>query len=241
MKSLNLITLSLAVSGSLFAVNAYATVSHLVTESIPVRHIYAPLGFDSNDNAQVVVTGYLPNLCYKAPSTTSSVTAGHVDIKLNALRDPAIHLCTEMVVPVMEVVSIGVLDQGKYLVDANTGTPSTKQTDLLVKESSSSAVDDFVYANVESVERVDGTRKVLLKGRNPSDCYVLDEVSIISNQKDTFAFLPKLKKISDTCSKNMVPFSYPVEVPNTLSGDEFLLHVRVMSGKSVNALFDNTI
>ena len=37
-------------------------------ELVPVENVYTPRGFDSNDNAEIVITGYLPNLCYQNPT-----------------------------------------------------------------------------------------------------------------------------------------------------------------------------
>ena len=32
---------------------------------VPVDNVYSPKGFDANDNSEVIVSGFLPNLCYK--------------------------------------------------------------------------------------------------------------------------------------------------------------------------------
>ena len=48
----------------LFTVAALVNASTPTEKLVPVDHIYVPTGFDSNDTVEVVVTGYLPNLCH---------------------------------------------------------------------------------------------------------------------------------------------------------------------------------
>jgi len=108
-----------------------------------------------------------------------------------------------------------------------------------VVESTSSAVDNFVYANMSHVEVIEGTRKVILKGFNPSDCFEFDRVDYVSNLVDTYSVLPVMRQIRATCPLKMVPFAIEADVPRLVAGDQVLLHVRSMNGKSVNTLFDN--
>ena len=43
---------------------------------IPIEHVYIPSGFDDNDNVEIVITGFLPNLCHKSPSAKVRVADG---------------------------------------------------------------------------------------------------------------------------------------------------------------------
>ncbi len=211
-----------------------------VSVSVPVDHIYVPKGFDTNDNTQVIVTGYLPNLCYKSPSSTVSVTENNISIQLNALFEaPANGVCAEAIVPYMEVVSVGVLAEGTYGIKVNEGASAFLEESVSIVQSPSLDINDHIYAAVDYVERKENTRTVILNGYNPSDCFELSEVKFISNDKDTFAVLPIMKKIRSFCPMKMIPFKYEAEVPADLKAETLLLHVRVMSGDSVNSLFDN--
>jgi len=115
-----------------------------------------------------------------------------------------------------------------------------RTSEIKIVEATSSAVDDNVYADVNTVERIPGTRTMALKGENPVTCYDLDQVKYVSNGRDTYSVLPVLKKVSDNCAKKPAAFTYYWDVPTDLSAieKEPLLHVRVMNGKSVNVLFD---
>lgn len=228
-----LITFALLLSGSVFAGTPVKTL-------VPVENVYSPSGFDSNDNTEIIVSGYLPNLCHKKPETEFKITGNKIEITLSALKyDPSNPFCAEMIVPFLEKVDVGVLDKGTYDIVVNGKTVYEKSSEITIGPAYSDAIDEFVYANVEYVEKNAGTRTIKLKGHTPSDCFVYDKASFANNKKDTYSILPKMKQISDFCPMKMVPFEVEEELPNDLKADKLLLHVRVMNGKSVNTIFYN--
>ncbi len=208
---------------------------------VPVDHVFTPAGFDSNDNAEAIVTGFLPNLCYKAPKSVVSVVDGKISVSVKATKNiVGMGFCANVIVPFVENIKIGVLDKGKYQIAVNEKTDWEKKSNLSISEASSNSIDDAVYANVDEVAREnEGSRKVLLKGYNPSDCFELKEIAVIDNGVDTYSVLPKMKQVKAFCPKKMIPFTYEFDVPEKLEADKVLLHVRVMDGRSVNAFFNN--
>ena len=211
-----------------------------VKRIIPVSNIYSPEGFDSNDNVEIILEGFLPNLCYKSPSHSIEIDKDVINIKVEALvHDNEGIACAEMIVPFLEKVEVGVMDKGNYKILVNGESPWKKEGSIKVNESISDAIDDSVYANVNYIEKDDDSRIVKLKGYNPSDCFVLDKIDVVDNKKDVYSVLPQMKQISDFCPMKMIPFEYEMEVPKSLKQDQVLLHVRVMDGKSVNSLFNN--
>ncbi|MDO9184153.1 MAG: hypothetical protein Q7U04_17195 [Bacteriovorax sp.] len=209
--------------------------------NVPVDHVFSPAGFDSNDNTEVVITGFLPNLCYKAPRSTVSVKDGKISVSVTAIKNQVgLGFCADVIVPYIEYVNIGVLDKGKYQIAVNEKSNWEKKSNIAITEHSSNSIDEAVYANVSEVAHGDeGTRKVLLKGYNPSDCFQLKEIVVVDNGIDTYSVLPKMKQVKAFCPKKMIPFTYEFEVPEKLESDKVLLHVRVMDGRSVNAFFNN--
>ena len=206
----------------------------------PVDHIYSPKGFDSNDNVEVIIEGYLPNLCHKSPTSVVKVVGSKIEIKVTALRyDASNPFCPEAIVPFVETVNVGLLDKGNYDIVVNGKSIYQKDGAIEVAEATSNSVDEHVYANVDSVMKESGSREVELRGYTVSDCFVLDEINVVDNGKDVYSVLPKMKQISDFCPQKMVPFSYKMEVPSKLKRDKVLLHVRGMNGNSVNSLFYN--
>ena len=205
---------------------------------VPVESVFAPKGFDTNDDSEVIIEGYLPNLCYKSPRVMVVRSQYAVNIQVVALKntDPSAD-CAQMRVPFLETASIGVLDRGKYNIFVNT----IGLDELEVIESSSSAIDDYIYANVHNIE-IDNHKGIArLKGYNPSDCFEFARFEYISNEKNVYSVLPIMKQVSDFCPKKEVPFSYEFEIPKGLKSDRVLLHVRSMNGKSVNKAFAPTV
>lgn len=211
-----------------------------ISTFVPVDHIYSPKGFDTNDNTEIIIAGYLPNLCHKSPMTSFKLKDNTINIKVEALKyDVSNPYCPEMIVPFIETVNVGMLDKGFYDIIVNGKTVFQKSAGIYVEEEDSNAIDDYVYANVEYIEKSANARQVILKGYNPSDCFILDEIKVVDNKLDTYSILPIMKQISDFCPMKMVPFSYEVNLPKTLKIAKVLLHVRVMDGESVNSLFPN--
>ena len=226
---------------SLIPVLGFAAIPNSYESSIPVEHIYSPAGFDSNDNTEVAVTGYLPNLCYKAPKSTVSVKDGKISITMKAMKnDNAMGFCALIKVPYVEYVQIGALDKGKYVIAANGTVQSQQLSKVTIAEASSNSIDDAVYANVEQVVVDDANSRIVqLKGYNPSDCFELKEIVVRDNGSDTYSILPRMKQVRSHCPMKMIPFTYEVEIPQSLAANKVLLHVRVMDGRSVNAFFNN--
>lgn len=201
----------------------------------PVSHLYLPDGFDSNDAVEVVVTGYFSNSCYSRNDVKVDVVDDVVDIKITAISNEKTFSsirCSDMIVPYKEVVNVGNLQGGKYTVKVN----DSLQDVLNVQEASSNSVDDNIYAAIEWVESK-GNNNFVLHGWRYSPCIDLDEVKVISNNKDTVSILPVMKQLSTFCPMKMTPVSYPVKLNfASMKMKNPLLHVRTMDGKSVNMI-----
>lgn len=203
---------------------------------VPVEHVYVPHGYDSNDLVEIVVEGMLPNLCHKAPTTEVTVEGNKVSIKVESLYyAPSNPFCPPMIVPFLEIVTLGNLKAGSYEIEVNAHTPYPAKANLLVVATTSQNIDEHTYASVEYIEQ-DGSDTVVLKGFNPSFCFELDRVAITDNGSDTYSLQPIMKQVSDFCPMKLVPFEIPVKLPTTLTKDVVLVHVRSMNGKSVNTL-----
>lgn len=238
MKSINT---NLLLALSLLPAISFAAGPLSYETNVPVDHVYTPAGFDSNDNTELVVTGFLPNLCYKIPQSTVSIKDGKINVAVKATKNQhSMGFCADVIVPYIEFVNVGVLDKGKYAITVNENTSWEKKSNMVISEASSNSIDEAIYANVDEVIREnEDSRKVLLKGYNPSDCFELKEVKVKDNGTDTYSILPLMKQVKSFCPKKMIPFTYEVEVPQNLEADKVLLHVRVMDGRSVNAFFNN--
>jgi len=212
-----------------------ATASQEVVQSeVPVDHLYVPKGYDSNDTIELVVEGYLPNLCYKNPDSTVEVKGSTVNISIVAnSTDLGGAQCAEMIVPFSHVVNIGLLDKGNYNVVVNGKNDSS----LFVTESTSDAIDDELYANVHQIEQVPGEQRIIVKGYHPSYCLEFDKFVVDDNGTDTYSVRPITKQVSDFCPKKMIPFEHEMKIPTNLKRNRILIHVRSMNGNSVNSIY----
>lgn len=200
----------------------------------PVKHLYVPQGFDSNDAVEVVVTGNFPNPCLSRNDVSVSVIEDKIDVLVTALMPDEKLNCPDMLVPFKEVVSIGNLQGGEYQIVVN----KKLKEKLVVEESASGAVDEHLYAAIDNVEKkADG--KFVLQGWRYSNCIELQKIEVRSNNKDTLSVLPIMKQVSDFCPMKMMPVSYEVSLDfRDVKVDEALIHVRTMDGKSFNKIFD---
>ncbi len=225
---------------SLLMTTSLGFASTPIFRPVVVEEVFVPMGFDANDASEIVITGFLPNLCHKFPEAKVKIDKKRIDIKLTALvYDQTDPFCAPIVVPFIERVPLGLLERGQYSITVNGKTPFEKKSELKVFEASSEAIDDFIYANVEYVEKTLGSREINLVGQHPSDCFELESIQFISNGRNTYSVLPKLRRVSEFCPMKLIPFSYKAIVPEELKASKLLLHVRVMDGKSVNTIFQN--
>ena len=235
MKPTLLVVVAAALTASALPASAWSAPR---PKTIPITHVYSPKGFDSNDNTQVILSGYLPSLCYKAPKAEFTVAGSEIHIRVTAMLSES-SICPLVVVPFLEPISIGALPPGAYQVLVNEESAFPATSSIGVDQAPSPAIDEHIYANVLRVDTVPGSRNIVIRGENPSSCFVLDRIEFVSNGSDTYSVLPILKQVQAECDTVKVPFAYPAVVPSSLAGKSVLLHVRVMNGKSVNVLLED--
>ena len=218
---------------ALFFMTTVAMAGTPVKVKVPVDALYIPAGFDSNDSVEVVITGYLPNLCHKNPMTSFKVDKNLISITVSALKyDKTNPFCPEMVVPFLKTVKLGVLNKGKYQIEVN----GKNKDSLLIEETTLDATDNHVYAYVSYIDKSSlQDNNITLKAYNPSDCMQLDRVEIYDNGVNTYSVLPIMKQIREFCPMKMVPYEFNVKIPSNLKSKKVLLHVRSMDGNSVNS------
>lgn len=208
----------------------------------PVDHLFVPKGFDNNDSVEVVVTGKYPNPCYIRNNSEVEVRDNKVFVTVTALNRENGEECKPMAVPFSESITIGNLQAGDYQIIVNDGTSYEQQEKLSVDVSSSTGVDDHIYAIVDHINLgftggISGD--ALLSVRSPSDCVVFDRVEYISNGKDTLSVLPIMKKISENCREKVKRFEIPIKFkPRSFSHRDLLLFVRSIEGKSVHTIIN---
>lgn len=203
--------------------------------------IYAPPGFDSNDNTQVVLAGMLPNTCYRAgPDAKVRVDkrAQKIFIANEAYLYPA-DMCLMMEVPFSKVVNIGMLPPGEYTVyieDARGG--AREMTTLPVALAHTRDADDQVYAVAESATVIRGgrTRSLILSGYLTGGCMHLKEVQVLYRRAGIVEVLP-IATVDhvNQCTYQLTRFERKIELNTSWTG-EALLHVRSLNGNALNVI-----
>lgn len=200
--------------------------------------IFVPHGFDSNDQSEVLLTGWLPSPCFTQPKVDVDVRGRVINISLKShakTRD----FCIAMAYPYVVKARLGQLKKGSYRILVNDESPVHLNAAINIAAATSGSMDDFIYAQIEDVIVDEVKQTVTLTGYNPSDCIELDTIHFISNKKDTIAVLPIMKQVKTLCDSKLAPFKYVFDIPKLLPSNNhetFLLHVRSLEGTSVNKL-----
>ncbi|USN51815.1 MAG: hypothetical protein H6731_05260 [Myxococcales bacterium] len=208
---------------------------------LDVKNIHVPKGWDSNDkDVQVIVTGELPNTCYRRPYGEAKVVDNQVVIDMKATKvDKKDTVCIMAVVPYMVSVELGQLNEGSYEVEINPHSSNKKISSLSIDTPSSNSIDNYSYANVTNLKRKGHSDKFTLEGVHPSSCMSIERVEVISNQSDdTFSVLPIVKQVAPVCDRMIMPFTYDFELP-AKDKEEIVVHVRKIDGNAANYSFKN--
>lgn len=210
----------------------------------PVERTYVPAGFDGNDNVEVIVHGHFANTCYKVgPATgtvdyaTSTVT---VEATAYAYTSPD---CATMMVPFTESVSIGMMRPGTYRVVVKD-RPTAEATELVIAGATTESADDYLYAPVEVASLqtpAGGGNVVRIEGRYPYTfvgCMTIKEVRVLRTPGNVLVVMPIAELLTGgpACDAQGGNKDFSIEAPvqNPLEDGEYLIHVRALSGRSVN-------
>ncbi len=199
---------------------------------------YIPVGFDTNDNAQIVAEGLFPNTCYKPAGVKVKVNHDKKEIRLYPQAYKYDGMCLQMIVPFNKEIDLGLLQVGDYkLINEEKESPKELGT-LKVSLATNSAPDDFLYAPVSQAwfDNVDGKHFVAISGEFPQTCFEMKEV-IVRVQSNVIVVQPIAEMTDEQCEQRPLPYNREVEVPQLAKG-RYLIHVRSLNGKAFNNLVD---
>jgi hypothetical protein len=206
--------------------------------SVDASYVFAPRGFDDNDETVVVIDGYLPSGCFRLTRPETTVDQETKTISITPFARFFDIPCIEARIPYSQEIRLGVLAEGDYEVVVKTSAVSES---LSVAESTNAGPDDYLYAPVDAVnvERDPETGKLtaVLEGRFTDRCMEWDEVEV-ADDGATVVLLPKMAmRDDDSCGAAELPFKKRVDLPETIAEGRHLLHVRSLNGQAVNSLF----
>ncbi|MGK5085240.1 hypothetical protein WDW37_18280 [Bdellovibrionota bacterium FG-1] len=202
------------------------------------ERIFAPPGFDDNDNAQLVVHGNLINTCYKAASP--AVEVDQQQRKISITPQSYVYFsswCLNVTVPFTQTIDLGVLQAGTYqIVEINRQDQEIPRGTLSVAPARSASADDVLYAPIKNVrvEKVGLTAEVIISGVMSNRCMFVQKVKVLNRVQGIIEVLPIAGYRSGmACQGNPRPFEASAPLPEGASGNT-LIHVRSLNGQSIN-------
>lgn len=224
------------------ACSALALGAYPVKVEVDLKAALVPVGFDTNDNTQIVVTGNFPDSCHKI-GPTEVVQIDKVT-KVVTLKQTAYHynkgICLKVRVPYSQVVNLGMLpEEGDYKIKDNNS--KAELGTLPVAEAKVASPDDFLYAPIDDAYLKDGgtTPVLTLRGQFTNRCMSLKGEPEVKYYKDVVVVLPVAqwkKDEKNDCTETVTRFTKEVTL-QPLTGTR-LIHVRSMNGQSINQVFD---
>lgn len=209
----------------------------------PVDKVFVPTGFDDNDKVEVIVHGHFNSSCYKMGPVSASVDETNKKVILNAQAFYyAGATCIQMISPFIKSVELDRhLASGSYTISV-AGRPNAETAMLRVTKATRPDADDYLYAAVNSASvetSTDGARELILKGQHPyllDGCVKFDDVKSFVGADKTVVVQPITKIVyGDECRGSVNNrFEYRTKFGGDFTQGEYLLHVRVLDGNSVN-------
>jgi hypothetical protein len=218
-------------------VRADSTISGPKLVPVAYEKVYVPVGFDDNDNVQIIATGEFAHTCYRQAETKVTVDQTKKVITLEPAAYLYDGLCLQVVLPFERVINLGVLSTGTYSIMQQGN--SKVMGKLVIKRALRAEPDDYLYAPItQAYLHGEGARsEVRLTGFFPSTCMSMQEVKV-DVQSDVIVVQPiaQMAQRAD-CKAAHVPFEQLINVDIQKPG-KYLLHVRSMNGNAVNQMVD---
>jgi hypothetical protein len=211
----------------------------------PINKIFVPLGWDDNDNVEIVLHGEFVNACYRVANSKYSVdhTKKQITITATSYKYSG-DACAEIVLPFLQIVKVGILMQGQYTVtllnEGAKGQPSPSAF-VKVERRKTEDPDDYLYAPVDSadigIDGATGNQVIELRGRYPlmkKGCANLANILVNRSVKDIVVVQPIMEILDDDeCAGHETVYVKSLPLEDAFTG-EGLLHVRTLNGNSSN-------
>lgn len=217
----------------------YAQEINPAVVDVTLHKAYIPMGFDSNDRAQVMVESYLPDTCYKIGPHKVVVDEKEKKITIQQTAYKYSGFCLLVIVPYYHMVDFGILKAGAYTLEDGRSHKALGQ--LPVKTATNSSADDAIYAPVNEatvVRNEDGSNLLKLAGTFTNSCMSLKNIEVLYESSDVITVLPITEiKDEEECKSGEFPFTASEQLKSLEKG-RYFLHVRSLNGSSVTKLFD---
>lgn len=207
---------------------------------VALKKAWVPVGFDDNDQAQIVVMGIFPNTCFQTGPYRVTQTDRGLEISQMAYVYKA--KCLQMSVPFTNVIELGLVRAAKQnIIDTKSEKPIAE---ILVTQAKDAAVDDFMYAPVSEafILKENGASVLHMVGNLPSKSIRIKEIKVspfpdVVVVQPIVEAVPGLQPIWELVSEFAPrPHFHVKKALTDLPKGVYLLHIRTMNGKAINQL-----
>jgi hypothetical protein len=218
------------------------------TKVMKPEAVFAPKGFDANDNAQLVISGQFTGYCMKMGATHHQVNQdlNQIWIENHVIMSGS---CPDldMFIPYSKTIDLGPLAPGNYSVYVrNEQGDLEKMADLPINEviatGNTGSSDARLYAPVTEIHfngnTMDPDPVLTLSGVFTNSCFELDLVQVNYRSDNLVDVLPLVKVGKVNCHQEYKKFSKKVTLKGFPTTDT-LIHVRSMNGQSINKIITN--
>ncbi|MBI3555961.1 MAG: hypothetical protein HY074_06845 [Deltaproteobacteria bacterium] len=203
-------------------------------------HVFVPLGFDDNDNAQIVLDGALTDTCYKMGPTKARVDheAHKIFVRQHAFYYPG-GWCAEVRIPYVQVVDLGILKAGQYEVLIEQADHAAKSlASLPIAFSSTASPDDYLYAPVSEAHLDRASTGLILGGTFTNACMAFKRTLRNVRTNNVIEVLPIVDmERGVSCAQVSNDFKIVVPLQDVPHG-RYLVHIRSLNGQSINRVLD---
>ena len=226
---------SVLMSGSLKATENPQTVS------VSVKTAYIPVGYDTNDNVQIALTGLLPNACHRVGPAQVKVDEQGKNILVHQQAYQYSKPCLELQIPFTKIVDAGILTEGSYTVVDETSGVSLGTVE--VKRANTLSIDDYLYAPITDatvIKPSDAKNPTLVLDMKWTNRCTRYKDTVVHEYKNVIVVQPIAEALMEegrSCETESVRFQVKKPLSENLKGT-YLLHVRSMDGQALNKIID---
>lgn len=213
---------------------------------IPLERAYTPVGFDTNDNIQVTVSGHLPDTCHTVGKTVvevvSTPAASKVVLHQTAYRYNGGLTCIRVPVPFAKTVDIGIVKTAaNYTITSSSGKLDGNYLtigNLEVKAATSPRQDEKLYAPISEtfITTDTGSNVLSMRGEFPLDTMRLKGAPTVEIYRKEKVIVVIVETENTGVKQATTRFAATADLGNSLQGD-YLVHIRKMDGQAINFMY----
>jgi hypothetical protein len=203
---------------------------------------YIPVGFDSNDNSQVVLVGTFPDTCHQVAESDFQIDESAKVITVWQHATVFSGNCLPVTVPFQSVITLGILGAGDYTIRDGVAHQALGRLPVTVAKDSGPGTDDYPYAPLSDAyvetDPFSGRSELVLQGTWTDRCTKFRRVDV-HYYSEVIVVQPIVEHETEDgrgCGQGIFRFQKRVAL-RPMSARSYLLHVRSMAGNAINKIY----